>query len=383
MNFIIFSAQYLPTVGGVERYTNSLAKELIKNGHKVTVVTSYLDNLPMSEKDTDGIDIYRIPVKWIMNNRFSIPIINKDFKQIQNKLKLKKFDFAIIQTKFYLNSAWASHFCKKQKIPSIVIEHGTAHLIRNGVVGILGSMYEHICAKYIYHNCKNFYGVSLACCQWLSHFGIKAKGCLYNAVDTSQIYNTAILGEKSLKEKIDFSNKINICFSGRFIEEKGVINLAKAFSQINKSYPNTQLIMAGDGPLLQQIRDMNIQNVVLTGKLPYEESLALLKNSDIFCLPTFSEGFSTSVLEAAALNCYIITTSTGGSPQLIKDKNYGTIIPSMKTDDIVIALTDILNNQNRIPVCTKNTYNNLANNFTWEKVSQDFLEICNKQKESI
>ena len=57
MKFIIFSAQYLPTVGGVERYTNSLAKKLIAKGHKVSVVTSSLPGQPDVETDSDGIKI--------------------------------------------------------------------------------------------------------------------------------------------------------------------------------------------------------------------------------------------------------------------------------------------------------------------------------------
>ncbi|MBQ7283460.1 MAG: glycosyltransferase [Oscillospiraceae bacterium] len=72
MNYIIFSAQYLPTVGGVERYTNSLAKELIKYGHSVTVVTSALSSVPMTETDADGIQIFRLPCIMLMNGRFPI-----------------------------------------------------------------------------------------------------------------------------------------------------------------------------------------------------------------------------------------------------------------------------------------------------------------------
>lgn len=378
MNFIIFSAQYLPTVGGVERYTNSLAKELIKNGHRVTVVTSSLKGLPEQEITSDGIGVYRIPVKWIMNNRFSIPIPNGDFRSISRTIASQNFDFAIIQTRFYLNSVWASRLCKKHNIPALVVEHGTAHLIRDGIVGKIGSFYEHIAAKYVYHNCKNFYGVSIACCEWLNHFGIKAKGCLYNAVDPNIIAQTALLGDKSLKQKVNFENKTTLCFAGRFIKEKGVVNLAEAFKEIGAKYPHTQLVMAGDGQLWQQVKDMNVPNVILTGNLSYAESLALLKNSDIFCLPTFSEGFSTSVLEAAALRAMIITTRTGGSPQLVNSENHGIIMDSMETADIVKSLSAALDNPEWQKECTKNAYSNLASHFTWEKVCEEFLNIYNK-----
>lgn len=380
IRFVIFSAQYLPTVGGVERYTNSLAKKLTEKGHQLTVVTSSLTNLPHHETDADGIEIFRIPVKWIMNNRFSIPVPNGQFSDIAKQLAAKQFDFAIIQTKFYLNSVWASRFCKKHRIPAIVVEHGTAHLIRDGIAGLIGSWYEHLAAKYIHHNCKNFYGVSLSCCGWLEHFGLKGKGCLYNAVDPAVIAETAAKGDGALCSKVDFEGKTTIAFAGRFIKEKGVINLANAFREINKEFPNVQLVMAGDGELWQQVKDMGVKNLVLTGNLSYPESLALLKNSAIFCLPTFSEGFSTSVLEAAALKAMIITTKTGGSPQLIKDENHGILIDSMESPDIVKALRKALNDKAYTALCAENAYKNLVAQFTWEQVANEFINIYNRHK---
>ena len=352
----------------------------MEKGHKITVVTSSLTGLPDHETDTDGIEIYRIPVKWIMNRRFSIPVPNGKFFSIKKQLAAKNFDFALIQTRFYLNSVWASAFCKKNSIPAIVVEHGTAHLIRDGIVGFVGSTYEHIAAKYVYHNCKNLYGVSLACCGWLEHFGLKGKGCLYNAVDPESVIANADAGDAALREKINFEGKTTIAFAGRFIKEKGVVNLADAFKVIGKEFPHVQLVMAGDGELWQQVKDMGVENLILTGNLSYPESLALLKNSDIFCLPTFSEGFSTSVLEAAALRAMIITTKTGGSPQLIKDANHGILIDSMEAPDIITALRKALNDKEYTAQCAENAYTNLVAHFTWEKVAEEFLNIYNRHK---
>ena len=53
--FCFFSAQYLPTVGGVERYTLNLAKRMVQAGHKAIVVTSALHGLPAHEQDANGI----------------------------------------------------------------------------------------------------------------------------------------------------------------------------------------------------------------------------------------------------------------------------------------------------------------------------------------
>lgn len=72
MTICYFSAQYLPTVGGVERYTWNLARCTVAAGHRAIVVTSALPNLPEHEIDGDGIEIYRLPVWPVMNGRFPV-----------------------------------------------------------------------------------------------------------------------------------------------------------------------------------------------------------------------------------------------------------------------------------------------------------------------
>ena len=268
--------------------------------------------------------------------------------------------------------------CRKSSVPAMVIEHGSAYLIRDGLVGSLGKFYEHVAAWLMRKNCKNFYGVSLACNQWLKNFGIDSKGCIYNAVDVQQVKQKADIAQGEISSKWSFDGGVNICFTGRFIKEKGVVALAAAFARLNSTFPGTRLFMVGDGPLFEEVRDMNIANLILTGRLSHEQTLAIVKNCDIFCLPTFSEGFSTAVLEAAALDTMIITTPTGGSTQLIKDDSCGIIIPSMSEDDIYNALEYALENPDCVIRRAANVCRSLCESFTWDKVSEVFLEECEK-----
>ena len=79
MTICFFSAQYLPTVGGVERYTYNLARRVVKAGHKALVVTSALPGLPDHETDAEGIEILRLPVWPLMNGRFPVLRPGRDF----------------------------------------------------------------------------------------------------------------------------------------------------------------------------------------------------------------------------------------------------------------------------------------------------------------
>ena len=69
--YCFFSAQYLPSMGGVERYTYNLARHLIVKGNRVTVVTSAVRGLPEHEV-SEGIEIYRLPSFGFLNGRFPI-----------------------------------------------------------------------------------------------------------------------------------------------------------------------------------------------------------------------------------------------------------------------------------------------------------------------
>ena len=77
--------------------------------------------------------------------------------------------------------------------------------------------------------------------------------------------------------------------------------------------------------------------------------VALLKESDIFCLPSFSEGFSTSILEASACGCYIVTTARGGAKELLINEDYGCIIPNNQEDVLYKALRDVIADPDKAP----------------------------------
>ena len=61
MTFCFFTAQYLPTPGGVERYTWNLARRCVAAGHRTLIVTSALPGLPARERDAYGLEIFRLP----------------------------------------------------------------------------------------------------------------------------------------------------------------------------------------------------------------------------------------------------------------------------------------------------------------------------------
>ena len=370
MKFIIFSAQYLPTVGGVERYTNSLAKKLIAKGHTVSVVTSALPAQPDTETDADGIKIFRLPCHMLMNGRF--PIIRQSAQKtaFEKHFAAEKYDFCVIQTRFYINSLFAAQLCKKHNVPSLVIDHSTSHLMGGGLVGKVGDIYEHFAAGFIKKRTDKFFGVSGRCASWLKHFGIDNAGVMYNCPNLDAI-NTIPAASKA-----DYGcgqDEILVVFAARLIAEKGILKLIEAFNRIN-TQNKAKLVIAGDGALYNQVKAMETDHISVVGALKFNDVIALYKAADIFCLPTdYPEGFPTTVLEAAACSTMVIAADKGGTGEIISSDEYGILITENTVDNLVKALEKSIDNQNYRCTAIKNAHAKLIESFTWEKTA-DKLE---------
>ena len=375
MNFVIFSAQYLPTVGGVERYTNSLAKELIKNGHSVTVVTSALKNTPMTETDTDGIQIFRLPCLMLMGGRFPVIKPSKEKTVFEKWLKNNTPDFCVIQTRFYINSIYAAHLCKKHSIPSIVIDHSTSHLMGDGIIGKIGDIYEHFAASYIKKCTKDFYGVSKQCADWLRHFGIDNAGVLYNCANLEAISKIPAAS----REVFGCSNdEPLIVFAARLIPEKGVLKLIDAFNSLPEN-TNAKLVIAGDGALYDEIKQKETPKIKVTGPLPFSEVIGLYKAADIFCLPTdYPEGFPTTVLEAAACKAMLIAADKGGTSEVIRDDSFGILIKENTVPNLASALEKAISDIAYRNSCIENAHKKVMQTFTWQNTCKKLLSITEK-----
>ncbi len=126
MRFIFFSAQYLPTTGGIERYNHGLAKELVSRGHEVSIVTTRLPGVPEHET-TDGISIVRLPSWLLMSGRYPLLRARKS-APVMAPLWEGDIACSVIHTRFWAMSLWAARQCHRRKIPALVVEHGSSYL---------------------------------------------------------------------------------------------------------------------------------------------------------------------------------------------------------------------------------------------------------------
>ena len=382
MTICFFSAQYLPTVGGVERYTFNLARRVVAAGHTAIVVTSALPGLPELETDEHGIRIYRLPVWPLMNGRFPVLKPGRAFRALAQKLWAEPIGFCVINTRFYISSLYAARQCRKRGIPAIVVDHSTGHLpMGNPLLNAAGACYEHLAAVWLKACRPRFFGVSRAVCRWLEHFGIQPEGQLYNAVDPAEV---RALTQAS--DAVDWRVRLGlpadeklVVFLGRVIPEKGVAELIEAFAQAG--LPGCSLVVAGDGPLLPKLRENCPPKVHLAGAVPYAQAMQLLAQAQLYCLPTYyAEGFPTTFLEAAACGCPILTTRTGGSDELLPDESYGVQLDGVDPQALTAALKRCLTDHAWGAAAAQKTAARLEEHFTWDAVTRELLRLAEAQQ---
>jgi len=370
----IFTGYYDPHFGGVERYAANFASHLSGKGFRVILVTSNSENV-IDEEIIDKVKIIRLPVFGLFKGRYPLlNILNKRYRQQVNFLRNEKIDYFILNTRFYLTTFLGLRLASQKNKKSIIIEHGTGHLVTNNpVVNLLAALYEHLLTNYVKKSDPWFFGVSRACTQWLSHFDIISHEVIYNGTEMSKIDPRTHQFRKKYNIPDDH---IVISIASRLISEKGVFEGLEAFENISLTHASTHFFLAGDGPLRNLLinRFSTHPRIHILGRLDYHEVMILFDESDIVVNPShYPEGLPTVMLEAGMAKCAVIATNKGGSPEIIPDRDYGIIVSGYDAKCFTEAITELCDDTELRKNMAINLQHRVKENFTWERIIDHFI----------
>lgn len=372
--FYIYSANYLPNIGGVEKYTHFLANQLQAMGNDAVIVTNNVFDLDSFEETSTGVKIYRLPCHPLIGGRFPLPKKDTEFRRLFNEIRRSPTNFIVINTRFYPHTFLGVQHAEAAGIRPIVIDHGSAYLtFGSPAIDIAVKAYEHAITAKLKRRSVDFYGVSQASVEWLKTFGIEGLGVINNSIDADEYLAQA--SESNFKSELENKNCFLVSFTGRLIPEKGIRNLLEA-ARLLSDDPQIQIVLAGDGPLKQELTDRNPGNMHVLGRLDANNIAALLKQSDCFCLPTRSEGFSTSLLEAAACYTTPVITNVGGVPEMIPSPDYGVILKSQDPHEIADAIRQLKADPAHNATLASNIGKRVREEFSWKATAEKIITAC-------
>ena len=325
--YAIFSAQYLPHVGGVETFTANLSHQLVLGGERVCVVTSARDDAPEVETQEDGVRIVRLPSMQLMGGRLPLSRHGSRERSLLSAVSGLGVDRVLVNTRFYGTSVTGLRFARDIHVPAVLLDHGSAWLTfgRGEALDAAAHAWErHMTARDASLG-ATFAGISEKSAAWLATFGIKTSLVIPNAID-----GAAFRGESSGRDfRFELGipeDKTLVAFVGRLAPEKGPERLLAAMELLGE---RCACVLAGEGTLRPQLERGLPANAHLVGNLGHADLSALLSQADVFCLPTRSEGFCTSLLEAGAWGVPCVVPDVGGAREVLchDGKTFGLIAP--------------------------------------------------------
>lgn len=164
---------------------------------------------------------------------------------------------------------------------------------------------------------------------------------IYNGVDPQLFCKAPASG---LKEELDLAVETNLVVSiGNIRPAKGYEHLVEAAIKMVKLDPNTHFVVVGhQRPALFEKLKEQIQRAPEQPRIHWlgfrQDVVNVLRQADIFLLPSTSEGFSISTVEAMMAGVPIIATRSGGPEEIISDGESGLLVPTEDPDAIVNAI---------------------------------------------
>ena len=132
-----------------------------------------------------------------------------------------------------------------------------------------------------------------------------------------------------------------LLYVGRFAEAKGLRVLLDALARVRLHRSDVSLLLIGGDPstgtaepFLPQVRALGLsEHVAFEDAVPWEELPRRMADADLFVLPSFSEGLTTSLIEALASGLPVVVTRCGG-PEEVVDDSVGRVVAVGDPEDL-------------------------------------------------
>ncbi|NDW08958.1 glycosyltransferase family 4 protein [Dysgonomonas sp. 520] len=189
---------------------------------------------------------------------------------------------------------------------------------------------------------------------------------------------------KKIKTKYNISEgSLVIGYTGRLVRDKGIIEFIDAFKMLRKKYDNLVLLLVGmfedrDSLPINTIKEINDSSAIIhTNYVPNEEIAAYYSLMDIFVLPSYREGFPTSILEASAMEIPVITTRATGCIDSIIEGQTGYFVDHDALD-IKDKIEQLILNKDRRVNFGFNGRNFVCENFNEKEIWKEIERLYNE-----
>lgn len=183
-------------------------------------------------------------------------------------------------------------------------------------------------------------------------------------------------------QKPNISNYV--LFFGGISSHKGIEYLCEAMDKVCKNHPDTKLVIAGKGKIYFDLKQhaiyRNDRLVLLNRYIDDTELVGLISSSLFVVCPYVDATQSGVIMSAFALNKPVIATNVGALPTMVKNGQYGTIVPPKDAAALATAIDTLIGNPQKIKAMTVNIEHDYSEGkYSWNAIAQGIIDIYTKK----
>lgn len=183
----------------------------------------------------------------------------------------------------------------------------------------------------------------------LSHEWKERLSMVMNKEKIEVIENYSRIHDDAIQERAGRKSNSQILFLGEIGERKGCYDIPAIVENVVRKFPNVKFVLGGSGDIeaiQKALKERGVeQNVVFPGWVRGEDKAKLLRESDIFLLPSYNEGMPMSILDAMGYGMPIVSTTVGGVPKIVREGENGYLCNPGDVEMLSQALVQLLLNE--------------------------------------
>lgn len=205
------------------------------------------------------------------------------------------------------------------------------------------------------------------------------------------IYLESTVVDDDLTKNIDFPGLISkriqdpkkkILLLSRIEKTKGIFKLLETYKELKVLDDNYELIYAGDGNELENLRKKikieKVKDVKTVGFVQGEQKTELYMQGHIFVLLSDFEGMPNSVLEAMAFGMPVIATNVGGIPSIISNNHNGYVLNEYDKEILAKKIEGLIKNEELYAHISNSNYKEAQQKFMSNIVAKRMMKIFEK-----
>ena len=316
-------------MGGVQSDLKALGPHFVSRGHEVVVACPEGDQLPVLEKG--GVRHVPFTVHFRTPGEFQAQARN--LRELIERVKPS------VLAPQSIRASWVCHAAAKSLPLARVTTVHNIHTTANALfAGVILNRASHMVIFESDHEHKRLLRLGLS--------GKKTR-VIPSGIDTRTFYREDRATAPRLRSLLPGIGPDTVIFGcvARLSEEKAHKDLLAAYAIVRKSYPDTRLVLVGDGPLKEDLelraRALGILSAVyfVGQRTNVREWLNLF---DVFTLASTRESLPRAAREAMACGLPVIATRVGATREAVRDGENGLLVPPSNVDALTRAMLHLL-----------------------------------------